>query len=166
MYAIIETGGKQYRVTDGDVITIEKIDAEVGAIVEFDKVMALGETFGTPYIEGATVSAKVVEVGKGPKVVIYKYKAKKDYRKKNGHRQPFTKVEIMQVGAKKASKPAAPKAEAPVEEAPKAEAAAPTKSLKSMKKAELIEFAKANNIDIDEKATNAVMIETIEAAMK
>jgi large subunit ribosomal protein L21 len=98
MYAIIETGGKQYRVQEGDEIVIEKLEAGEGEAVVFDQVLAAGEgadvKVGTPVIEGAAVNAKVVENGKGKKVVIYKYKAKKDYRKKKGHRQPFTKVVI------------------------------------------------------------------------
>ena len=98
MYAIIATGGKQYRVQEGDEIVIEKLEAAEGDAVVFDRVLAAGEgadiKVGTPVIEGAAVNAKVVENGKGKKVVIYKYKAKKDYRKKKGHRQPFTKVVI------------------------------------------------------------------------
>ena len=162
MYAIIETGGKQYRVQEGDVFTVEKLDAEVGDTVTFDHVLVLGEgediQVGTPYV-GTSVEAKVVENGKGKKVIIYKYKSKKDYRKKQGHRQPYTMVEITSLNG------AAPKKEAPVEEAP-AEEAKPIKVSASMKKDELIAVAKANNIEIDEKATKAVIIETIEAAIK
>lgn len=158
MYAVIETGGKQYRVTEGDVIRIEKIDVEEGQTVDFDKVLIVGEgediKIGTPYVDEA-VSGKVLSHGKGEKVVIFKYKAKKDYRKKQGHRQPYTEVEIVAIGGEA-------KKEAPVD----SEAVKPAKSLKSMKKAELIEFAQENGIEIDEKATNAVMIETIEAALK
>ena len=159
MYAIIETGGKQYRVQNGDKIAVEKLGAADGETVVFDKVLVVGEgaeaKVGTPYVEGSTVEG------------IFKYKAKKDYRKKQGHRQPYTLVEITAVDGEKA--PAA--AEAVKSEEPKAAAegeAKPAKkpSLKSMRKAELIEFAKENNIEIDEKATNAVMIETIEAALK
>ena len=91
MYAVIETGGKQYRVQEGDVITIEKIKAEVGETVAFDKVLVLNDgketKVGTPYLDAA-VTGSVVEHGKGQKVIIFKYKAKKDYRKKQGHRQP------------------------------------------------------------------------------
>ena len=161
MYAIIETGGKQYRVQEGDVITVEKLNAAVGETVCFDHVLVLGEgegiQVGTPYV-GTAVEGKVVEEGKGKKVIIFKYKAKKDYRKKQGHRQPYTMVEITGLGAD------APKAEAKAE-APAAEA----KEIKvsaSMKKDELIAVAKANNIEVDEKATKAVIIETIEAALK
>lgn len=165
MYAIIETGGKQYRVTEGDQIRIEKINAADGEQVKFDKVLVLGDgadaKVGAPYVEGAAVFADVVETGKGKKVIIFKYKAKKDYRKKQGHRQPYTLVEITGISADGTAP--ARKAAAPV-----AEAAEPAKkpALKSMKKAELIDFAKENNIEIDEKATKPVILEAIEAALK
>lgn len=98
MYAVVETGGKQYRVQEGDVITIEKLNVEAGESVVFDKVLAAGEgadiKVGKPYVEGCSVNASVVENGKGPKVIIFKFKAKKDYRKKQGHRQPYTMVKI------------------------------------------------------------------------
>ena len=171
MYAVIETGGKQYRVQEGDVITIEKLNAEVGETVTFDKVLVLGEgkdvKVGTPYVDVA-VTGSVVENGKGQKVIIFKYKAKKDYRKKQGHRQPYTMVKIESLGGaapKKAAKKEAPKAEAAAEPA-KEEAKAVKKVSASMKKDELIAFAKENNIAIDEKATKAVIIEAIEAALK
>ena len=165
MYAIIETGGKQYRVQQGDVITVEKLNAAVGDKVCFDHVLVLGEgegiQIGTPYV-GSCVEGTVTEEGKGKKVIIFKYKSKKDYRKKQGHRQPYTMVEITGLGVESA----APKAEeikaeeAPVEEAKEIKVSA------SMKKDELIAVAKANNIEIDEKATKAVIIEAIEAALK
>ena len=98
MYAVIETGGKQYRVEQGDIISVEKLGAEAGEKITFDKVLAFsdesGLKVGTPYLD-CVVEGKVVENGKGPKVIIYKYKAKKDYRRKQGHRQPFTSVEII-----------------------------------------------------------------------
>ena len=98
MYAVVETGGKQYRVQEGDVISVEKLNVEDGAKVVFDKVLVAGEgadiKVGKPYIEGCTVEGPAVESGKGPKVIIFKYKAKKDYRKKQGHRQPYTSVKI------------------------------------------------------------------------
>lgn len=100
MYAIIKTGGKQYKVAEGDVLSIEKLDAEVGAEVSFNALMVVDGAevkVGKPVVEGASVVAKVVEHGKGPKVIIFKMKPKKDYRKKQGHRQPFTKVEILSV---------------------------------------------------------------------
>ncbi len=172
MYAIIETGGKQYRVAEGDQIRIEKIKAADGEQVKFDKVLVLGEgaeaKVGAPYVEGAAVFGDVIETGKGKKVIIFKYKAKKDYRKKQGHRQPYTLVEITGIsadGTAPAKKAAPVKEEAPAAEA-EAKETGKKPSLKSMKKAELIEFAKENNIEIDEKATKPVILEAIEAAVK
>ena len=168
MYAIIETGGKQYRVQEGDVITVEKLDVNAGDKVELDKVLVLSDDnvlkVGTPYVEGAKVIAEAVENGKGKKVIIFKYKAKKDYRKKQGHRQPYTMIEIKSLGGKATAK-AAPKKEEAKEE-PKAEVKAEKKVSASMKKDELIAYAKEHGIEIDEKATKAVIIETIEAANK
>jgi len=98
MYAVLETGGKQYRVQVGDEINVEKLGIEADQEVVFDKVLAVGEgsdvKIGTPYVEGATVRGTVVENGKGKKVIVFKYKPKKDYRKKRGHRQPYTTVKI------------------------------------------------------------------------
>ncbi len=96
MYAIIATGGKQYRVSEGDTIYIEKLEKEVGEIVSFPVLMLSGETIevGSPYITGAVVTGKIVKHGKGEKIIIFKYKSKKNYRRKAGHRQPFTQVEI------------------------------------------------------------------------
>lgn len=103
MYAIIETGGKQYKVQEGDVLFIEKLNVEAGEAVEFDKVLAVsnGEelTVGAPVVEGAKVEATVEKNGKAKKIIVYKYKAKKDYRKKQGHRQPYTKVVINKINA-------------------------------------------------------------------
>lgn len=103
MYAIIETGGKQYKVCQGDVIYVEKIAANDGDEVVFDKVLAVGEgeqiTVGTPVVEGAAVNGKIIKTGKGKKIIIYKMKPKKGYRKKQGHRQPYTKVEITGINA-------------------------------------------------------------------
>ena len=101
MYAIIATGGKQYRVSEGDTIYIEKLDNEAGDIVSFPVMMLSVETIevGSPYIEGATVTGKIVRHGKGEKITILKYKSKKNYRRKAGHRQPFTQVEITGVNA-------------------------------------------------------------------
>ena len=169
MYAIIETGGKQYKVQNGDQVKVEKLSAEAGNTVVFDKVLACGEgsdiKVGTPYLEGLTVEGEVVESGKGDKVIIFKYKAKKDYRKKQGHRQPYTLVEIKAVAGEKA----APKKEEPaVEAAPVEEAAAEEvveeKPIEKMLKAELIEYAEKNGIEIDAKATKAEIIEVIKAA--
>lgn len=98
MHAIIETGGKQYKVTEGDTLFIEKLASEAGANVTFDKVLAVIDgdkiTVGTPVVEGAKVDASVVKNGKGKKVIVFKYKPKKGYRRKQGHRQPYTKVTI------------------------------------------------------------------------
>ena len=110
MYAIIVTGGKQYKVEKGDQIYIEKLDATEGEEVTFDQVLYVGDgeksKVGTPTVAGATVTASVLKNGKGKKVTILKYKPKKDSRKKQGHRQPYTKVEITAVSAsaKKAEK--------------------------------------------------------------
>lgn len=98
MHAIIETGGKQYKVTEGDTLFIEKLEAEAGQAITFDKVLAILDgdkaTFGAPVVEGASVAATVVKNGKGKKVRIFKYNPKKGYRKRQGHRQPYTKVTI------------------------------------------------------------------------
>ena len=169
MYAVIETGGKQYRVQEGDVVTVEKLCADAGSKIEFDKVLVLGEgtdiKVGTPYIDGVKVFGNVIENGKGKKVIIFKYKAKKDYRKKQGHRQPYTMVKIESLSGA-APKKEAPKAEEVKAEPAKEEAKPAKKVSASMKKDELIAFAKENNIEVDEKATKAVIIETIEAALK
>ena len=97
-HAIIETGGKQYRVAEGDIIYIEKLNAEAGDTVTFDKVLAVVDgdncVFGTPVVEGATVTASVVKNGKGRKIRVFKMKPKKGYRRTKGHRQPYTKVQI------------------------------------------------------------------------
>ena len=101
MYAIIATGGKQYRVSEGDVIYIEKIDAQVDSTVSFD-VLLMGNDgdvkIGTPVVEGVKVEGKVVGQIRGEKIVVYKYKSKKNYGRKQGHRQPYTKVEITKIG--------------------------------------------------------------------
>ena len=168
MYAIIKTGGKQYRVQKDDVFKIEKINAEAGDTVTFDEVIAVGGdtlTVGTPFVEGTAVHAEVVEQGKNDKVIIYKYKAKKNERKKQGHRQPYTMVKIESLSGA-APKKEAPKAEEVKAEPAKEEAKPAKKVSASMKKDELIAFAKENNIEVDEKATKAVIIETIEAALK
>ena len=100
MYAIIVTGGKQYKVSEGDVVFIEKLDAAEGDTVKFDQVLAIGgenTVIGTPVVEGASVEAKVVAQGKAKKVIVFKYKPKKGYSKKQGHRQPYTKVVIEKI---------------------------------------------------------------------
>lgn len=103
MYAIIETGGKQYKVQEGDELRVELLGVEAGDIYTVDKVLMLntGSDFkvGDPYVEGATVTLKVEDHGKAKKIVVYKYKAKKNYRRKQGHRQPFTKVKVEKIEA-------------------------------------------------------------------
>ena len=102
MYAIIKTGGKQYCVEEGKVITIEKLDVEAGAEVAFDEVLLVsGDSvkIGQPTVAGAKVTGKVLEQGKGAKIRIFKYKAKSNYRRRQGHRQPFTKVVIEKIEA-------------------------------------------------------------------
>ncbi len=99
MYAIIESCGKQYKVTEGDVVFFEKLDAEEGKKITFDKVVLVSEDggkiqIGNPYVKGIKVEGKVISHGKAKKIIVFKYKAKKNYRRKQGHRQPYTKVEI------------------------------------------------------------------------
>ncbi len=102
-HAIIVTGGKQYRVAEGDVIFVEKLDVEAGETVKFDQVLAVideeSSLFGTPVVEGAVVTASVVKNGKSKKIRVYKMKPKKGYRKTQGHRQPYTKVQIEAINA-------------------------------------------------------------------
>lgn len=102
MYAIIETGGKQYKVAEGDVITVEKLGVTEGEYT-FDKVLAVSDgdklEIGSPVVAGASVAAKVLGEGKAKKVIVYKYKPKKGFHKKNGHRQPFTKLSITKINA-------------------------------------------------------------------
>ena len=137
MYAIIKTGGKQYKVAENDVLKIEKIEGEAGKNVKFDQVLALGgdkETqIGEPTIKGAVVSAEVSEQKKDDKIIVFKKKRRQNYRRKNGHRQQVTVVRILDVSGKgEAKKPiakkAAPKAEAPKKEAEKKETKAPAKT--------------------------------------
>ena len=103
MYAIIKTGDKQYKVAEGSEIIIEKLDAAEGDSVTFEEVLAVGEgseiKFGRPLVAGAKVTGSVVKVGKGPKIRIFKYKHKTNYRRRQGHRQPFTKVKIESIEA-------------------------------------------------------------------
>ncbi|MDR3589309.1 MAG: 50S ribosomal protein L21 [Negativicutes bacterium] len=103
MYAIIETGGKQYRVSEGDVVMVEKLDAGEGEAVQFDRVLTVvkdGElTIGKPVVAGAKVTGKVLAQGKGKKILVFKYKAKANYRRRQGHRQPYTKVVIEKIDA-------------------------------------------------------------------
>ena len=103
MYAIVETGGKQYKVAEGDVLFIEKLEVADDAEVTFDKVLLVskedGAVVGSPLVAGATVSAKVLKHGKGKKIIVFKYKSKKNYRRKQGHRQPYTQEQIAKINA-------------------------------------------------------------------
>ncbi|EIF6163432.1 50S ribosomal protein L21 [Clostridium perfringens] len=103
MYAVLTTGGKQYRVQEGDILFVEKLNAEVDSTVELTEVLAVAKDgeikVGAPVVEGAKVVAKVLAQGKAKKVVVFKYKRKKDYRRKNGHRQPYTKIVIEKIEA-------------------------------------------------------------------
>jgi len=136
MYAVLETGGKQYKVSEGDKIYVEKLDVKEGAKVTLDKVLALGTDkgikAGTPYVKGAAVEAKAVKNGKAKKVLVMTYKSKKNEKRKMGHRQPYTMLEITKISEKAAKatdtaeKPAAEKkAAAPKKEAAPKKAAAP-----------------------------------------
>ena len=100
MYAVIVTGGKQYKVSEGDVLNVEKLDAAEGDVLTFNPIMCGKEgtsAVGTPAVEGASVSADVVKHGKGEKILIFKYKAKKNVRKRQGHRQQFTQIKITKI---------------------------------------------------------------------
>lgn len=97
MYAIIETGGKQYRVQENDLLFIEKLEVNEEETVVFEKVLMVNDKVGTPYVKNAKVTAKVVAQGRAKKIIVFKYKAKKNYHKKQGHRQPFTKVQILSI---------------------------------------------------------------------
>ena len=160
MYAIIKTGGKQYRVQENDVLKVEKLNAAVGETVTFDEVVAVGRDklqVGTPFVEGCAVQAEVLEQGKNEKVIIFKYKAKKDYRRKNGHRQPYTLVKVTGIGA--VAKKAAPAKAKPTEKAEKSE----VKASLSMKKEELLEIAKNLGVEVPSKATKADILSAIES---
>ena len=97
MKAIFVTGGKQYYVSEGDVLYVEKLDKEAGSEVEFTEVLMAGENCGTPYVEGAKVVCTVEKHGKNKKIVVFKYKPKKKYRKTQGHRQPYTKLVVKKI---------------------------------------------------------------------
>lgn len=118
MYAVIESCGKQYKVAEGDVVFFEKLDAEEGKKVTFDKVILVSDEgkvqVGNPYVKSMKVEGKVVSHGKGKKIIVFKMKAKKNYRRKQGHRQPYTKVEITAI--KSTARKTAAKADAKVEE--------------------------------------------------
>ena len=134
MYAVIESCGKQYKVAEGDVVFFEKLDVEEGKKVTFDKVILVSNDgkieVGTPNVKGVKVEGKVVSHGKGKKIRVYKYKAKKNYRRTQGHRQPYTKVEITKI------KMPTEKAEAKVEKAEVKETAAKATTKKATTKKE------------------------------
>ena len=126
MYAVFENGSKQYKAAVGEVVKLEKLNAEVGATVEFPVILTADEKsiqVGKE-VEGVKVKAEVVSHGKGKKIIVFKYKAKKNERKKQGHRQPYTEVKITAIGAEEAKKPAAKKAPAKKAAKPATEAAA------------------------------------------
>lgn len=135
MYAVVKTGGKQYRVAKDDVLTVEKLDGEAGAVVELEEVLAMddgkGLTVGTPTVDGARVAATVLEQKKADKVVIFKKKRRKNYRRTKGHRQQVTVIRISDIlakGQKAAAAKAAPAADAPAEDAPAKKAPAKAKA--------------------------------------
>jgi large subunit ribosomal protein L21 len=101
MYAVIESGGKQYKVQEGDVLFLDKMLAEEGSIVTFNNVLVVSKediiSFGRPFLEDVAVEAKVIGHGKHKKIIVFKYKAKKNYRRKQGHRQPYTKVQVERI---------------------------------------------------------------------
>ncbi|MDD3268358.1 MAG: 50S ribosomal protein L21 [Syntrophomonadaceae bacterium] len=102
MYAIIQTGGKQYKVSEGVILKVEKLEAEAGDKLVLDQVLMLNDEngnakIGSPLLEGARVTVEVIEQGKNKKVVVYKYKKRKNYRRKQGHRQPFTKIKVEKI---------------------------------------------------------------------
>jgi large subunit ribosomal protein L21 len=101
MYAIIETGGKQYRVEEGSILNVELLSADIGSEIGFDRVLAVKKEnrleVGQPYLKGVLVHGKVIDHGKSKKIIVFKFKAKKNYRRKQGHRQPFTKVLIEKI---------------------------------------------------------------------
>lgn len=139
MYAVIKTGGKQYRVREGDTLRVEKLSAEQGAKIQFDQVLMVGEgddvKLGTPFVSGTQVSATVIGQGRGEKIKVVKFKRRKNYLRQKGHRQAFTEVEITKIGAagraapKAKAEPAAkPASEAKPETAPKPKAAPKSKA--------------------------------------
>ncbi|MDE2801439.1 MAG: 50S ribosomal protein L21 [Chloroflexota bacterium] len=142
-YAVIQTGGKQYRVQPGDVIDVEKLDQEVGARVDFPDVLLVDAdgavSVGTPTVDGARVTAEVADQFRGPKIIVYKYKAKTHYRRKNGHRQSYTRLRIRHILTDGADEPEEVVAEV-VEEAP---APAPRRRRRSTRAAAAAETAEA-----------------------
>ena len=170
MYAIFETGGKQYKVQAGDVLRIEKIQGNDGDLIKFGNVIAFSDgegalETGTPYLDAATVNATILSVGKGKKVIIFKFKSKKDFRKKQGHRQPYTEIEIenFTIGGKTVGK----KPEKPVEPEPKKEEAPAEEEVKEKKpaKAKAPKKEKPETAVADEPVDETPVVEaTVEEA--
>jgi len=139
MFAVIKTGGKQYRVAANDVLKVEKVDANVGDIVEFGQVLAFGEgdqaTVGVPFVDGAMVTAEVVEQGRGDKVIAFKKRRRQNSRRKRGHRQHLTTVRISEIltGGAKPSKKAAAKPQAAAQDVATEEGAKPARAAKTAK---------------------------------
>jgi large subunit ribosomal protein L21 len=154
MYAIFETGGKQYKVAAGDVVRVEKLpEAEEGKKVSFDKILVVSDGkethVGTPYLDAATMDATVTAVGKGDKVIVFKFKAKKGYRRKQGHRQPFTEIEIESVslGGRTVFKNEKPEPEEKPESAKKAEEGEPVKSADAEDEASAVDAGDADKTE-------------------
>ncbi len=168
MYAIIETGGKQYKVEEGEIIFIEKLQGEEGDTVTFDKVLAISDedklNIGTPLLDGATVIGNIVKHGKDKKIIVFKYKPKKGYRRKQGHRQPYTKVEIESINetAAKAKKKAAKKAE----ESEAMEAAEITEAVETVEVAETAKAKKTAKTTKTAKTAKTEKAEKVEKAEK
>lgn len=187
MYAVIETGGKQYRVTEGDVLRVEKLDAQLGDLVVLDKVLTIGFgddlACGKPYLE-EKVFAKLLANEKAEKVIVYKYKSKKNYHKKRGHRQPYSLIEITQIGgeapkeaksADKAEDQLEPEIKAQVEGAKKAAEAAEAVEATSaddsavsmnMKKDELLSYAEEHGVEVNSKMKKQEIIDAIQEQVK
>ena len=144
MYAIIESCGKQYKVAEGDVVFFEKLDAEEGKKITFDNVILVSEEgkvqIGNPYVKGVKVEGKVISHGKGKKIIVFKMKAKKNYRRKQGHRQPYTKIEITTI---KTSTTTTKKTETAKKEEPVKKAEPKTTTTKKVETAKKTETKKA-----------------------
>ena len=159
MYAIIETGGKQYKVQAGDKVRVGKLNAEVGSTVSMDKVLFVGgenAAVGTPVVDGAQVEAKVLRQGKAKKVIVYKYKPKKGYHKKNGHRQLFTELEISSISFGGVTETAEEKAE-------EKEAETPAEEVKEEAVEEAVEEVEEEVAEETEEAVEEAAEETEDA---
>lgn len=173
MYAVIETGGKQYRVEKGDLLRVERLDKEVGDTIEFDRVLIIGDgknvKIGKPYLS-ETVTAKLLENAKADKVIVYKYKAKKNYRKKQGHRQPFSLIEIKSIGGASKTEKTVPVEKETAADENKVNTVAKKKTdiklSMSMKKDELLNVAEENGIKVDSKLKKQEIIDKINESLK